>query len=82
MSFSCLLFKEANVISVILFLYILTIFVIWKANRTIIVAPIKETSFVNSEMIVTLFLNKVYIIQVGSRNNFRLAGWNLGIPCI
>ena len=25
---------------------------------------------------------KVYIIQVGSRNNFRLAGWNLGSLCI
>jgi hypothetical protein len=25
---------------------------------------------------------KVYIIQVGSRNNFRLAGWNLGSRCI
>ena len=25
---------------------------------------------------------KVYIIQVGSINNFPLAGWNLGSPCI
>ena len=27
---------------------------------------------------VTPFV-KVYIIQVGSRNNFRLAGWDLGV---
>ena len=24
---------------------------------------------------------KVYIVQVGSRNNFRLAGWNLVSSC-
>ena len=25
---------------------------------------------------------KVYTIQVGLKNNFRLAGWNLGSSCI
>ena len=40
------------------FIFYLTIFVIWKANRSIIVAPIKETSFINSEVIVTLFLKQ------------------------
>ena len=34
----------------------------------------------SSQIILGKF--KVYIIQVGSRNNFRLAGWNLGSPCI
>ena len=41
--------------------------------------------FRNAHVLLSRFyleLSKVYTIQVGSKNNFRLAGWNLGSSCI